>query len=90
MDGNDNIINTACAHPSAHPISVMGSIMGELYHCYRPHYKTGVANMVGHYCVQHLKVLHNRIDLNFVNFLHNFIGEDFKIKKCLPQIVLGI
>ena len=46
MDGNDNIMNTACAHPSAHPISVMGSIMGELYHCYRPHYKTGVANMV--------------------------------------------
>ena len=52
MDGNDNIMNTACAHPSAHPISVMGSIMGELYHCYRPHYKTEVANMVGHCSVQ--------------------------------------
>ena len=47
MDGNDNIMNTACAHSSAHPIWVMGSIMGESYHCYRPHYKTGVANMVG-------------------------------------------
>ena len=31
----------------AHPILVMGSVMGKLYYCSRPHYEIGLAHTVG-------------------------------------------
>ena len=34
---------TVCAHP----ISVMGSVMGQLYYCYGSHYEMGVVHTVG-------------------------------------------